>query len=107
VKLSGDRLSIDRLPTLDQGRLSRGGEIIVDQMALVMRGHAEVTKWLIAIATPSAKIATQIAGAVAARLVAKGLPADRVEILTASGAGKIGGVVKQRATGDAPPACAK
>jgi len=105
VKLDGDRLAIDRLPTLDHGRLSRGGEIIVDQMALVMRGHAEVGKWLIAIAAPSASSARQIAAAVAARLIARGMPAERVEILTAAGKPKIGGIVRDRAAADASAAC--
>jgi hypothetical protein len=107
VKLDGDRLAIDRLPTLDAGHLSRGGEIIVDQMALVMRGHAEVTKWLIAISAPTAGNAKQIAGAVTARLVVRGVPAARVEVLTAAGKPKIGGVVKQRAADDAASACTK
>jgi hypothetical protein len=106
VKLSGDRLAIDRLPTLDRGKLSRGGEIIVDQMALVMRGHADVTRWLIAIAAPSATTAKQIAGAVTARLIARGVAADRVTILTAAGKPKIGGVVQARADADASAACA-
>src|SRR5262249_6178390 len=46
AKLDGDRLTIDRMPTLDGKNLSRGGQIIVDQLALVMRGHAEVSHWL-------------------------------------------------------------
>ena len=106
VKLEGDRLSIDRVPTLAAGGLSRGGEIIVDELALVMRGHAEVTRWLIAIAMPSAAEARRVGDAVAARLIAKGLPADRVSIITAAGRAKIGGLVQERASAEAAAACA-
>ncbi|HEU4728030.1 MAG TPA: thrombospondin type 3 repeat-containing protein, partial [Kofleriaceae bacterium] len=104
VRLDDDRLEIGRVPTLDQGKLSRGGEIIVDQMAQVMRGHADVTSWLIALALPSAAEARRVAAAITARLVARGLPVDRVQILTTAGRAKIGGVVKQRAASE-PPAC--
>jgi hypothetical protein len=101
VRFADDRLSIDRVPSLDARKLSRGGEIIVDQMALVMRAHADVTKWLVAIAMPSAKTAQQVAAAVTARLVAQGVPADRITIVTAAGKSKIGGVAQDRAAPDA------
>ena len=105
VKLDGDRLSIDRVPTLTGRTLSRSGEIIVDELALVMRGHAEVTRWLIAIGLPSASEARRVADAVTARLAAKGLPADRVEVIAAASAPKIGGLVRERTANDAIPAC--
>jgi hypothetical protein len=105
VTLDGDRLAIDRMPTLDGRNLSRAGQIVVDQLALVMRGHAEVTHWLIAIALPSASDAQRVGDAVKARLVTRGVPADRVDILTAAGSAKIGGLVRERAPVDAPPVC--
>jgi hypothetical protein len=105
VRLDGDRLSIDRVPTLTGRTLSRSGEIIVDEIALVLRGHAEVTRWLIAIGLPSASDARRVADAVTARLVANGLPADRIEIVTAAGAPKIGGLVRERAAAAAIPVC--
>ncbi|HMG54241.1 MAG TPA: hypothetical protein VK601_12180, partial [Kofleriaceae bacterium] len=105
TRLAGDRLAVDRVPTLDGDELSRGGEIIVDQMALVMRGHAEVTRWLVAIAQPSASDAQRVAAAVVARLIARGVPADRIELLAGGGASRIGGVAKER--GAALPTCGK
>jgi len=105
VHFEGDRLTVDRVPALAGGRLSRGGEIIVDEMSLVMRGHAEVTKWLIAIGMPKAPDAKRLGDAVRTRLIAKGVPADRVELLTAAGPAKIGGLVRARVDADAPPAC--
>jgi hypothetical protein len=105
VKLDDDRLSIDRMPALDRGKLSRAGEIIVDQMALVMRGHSEVERWVIAIALPAAPAAKRLGDAVAARLASKGIPAARVELLTGAGTAKIGGAVRERAAADAAPVC--
>jgi hypothetical protein len=105
AKLTGDRLAVDRVPTLDADHLSRGGEIIVDQMALVMRGHAEVGHWLIAIAMPTAPAAQQVADAVKARLIARGVPGDRLAFITAAGSPKIGGLVQDRIDPDALPPC--
>jgi len=106
AKLDGDRLTVARVPTLDRAGLSRGGQIIVDQMALVMRAQPDVTRWLIAIGQPSAAGAQRVAEAVKTRLIARGVPAERIEILAAAGAAKIGGLVKERATA-ALPACHK
>ena len=105
VHFEGDRLRVDRVPALAGGRLSRSGEIIVDEMSLVMRGHAEVTKWLIAIGMPKAPDAKRLGDAVRTRLIAKGVPADRVELLTAAGPAKIGGLARARVDADAAPAC--
>jgi hypothetical protein len=105
IALDGDRLAIDRMPTLDGKSLSRGGQIIVDQLALVMRGHDEVTRWLLAIALPAAGDAQRVGDAVRARLVNRGVAADRIEIITAAGSPKIGGLVRQRAALDAPLVC--
>jgi hypothetical protein len=105
VKLDGDRLAIDRMPTLDGRNLSRLGQIIVDQLALVMGGHAEVTRWLIAIAEPSGSDAQRLGDAVRARLIVRGVAADRIEIITAAGSPKIGGLIRARAAADAAPVC--
>jgi hypothetical protein len=104
VKLAGDKLTVARVPTLDADALSRGGEIIVDQMAQVMRGHAEVTRWLIAIGQPAVDDAKLLADAVSARLIVHGVPVAHVEFVTAAGPAKIGGLVRERGAPD--PACA-
>ncbi|MEO8702312.1 MAG: thrombospondin type 3 repeat-containing protein [Kofleriaceae bacterium] len=105
VKLDGDRLVMDRVPTLASGKLSPAGAIIVDQMALVMVAHDEVTKWLVALAQPKAGDATTLAAAIKARLVAKGVSADRIEVIGAAGAAQIGGVVQERSAETAAPVC--
>ncbi len=97
VRLDGDRLMIDRVPGLARGALSPAGAIIVDQVATVILANPEATKWLIALAQPKAADATRLAEAIAARLAAKGVPADRVTVLGAAGDPKIGGVVQERA----------
>jgi hypothetical protein len=103
VHFADDRLTIDRAPTLDAGKLSRGGEIIVDQIALTMRGHAEVTKWLVAIAMPSARLAADVGAAVQARLVARGVPADHLAIVTAAGKARIAAVAQDHASDACAP----
>jgi OmpA-OmpF porin, OOP family len=107
VRIDGDRLAIDKLPTLAGRKLSRGGEIIVGEMALVMRAHGEVSRWLIAIAMPSAASAKQLGEVIKAQLIAKGLAAERFAIITAAGTPKIGGLVQERPASAAtcgPPA---
>jgi len=96
VHTDGDRLTIDRVPTLTGGKLSRSGEIIVDEMSLVMRGHSEVTKWLIAIGLPKVADAKRLGAAIQSRLITKGVPPARIELLTAAGPAKIGGLVRER-----------
>ena len=102
ARLDGDHLTVDRVPTLDGGGLSRGGLIVVDQIALVMRGHPDVTHWLIAIGLPSADDARRVADAVKARLIARGVAADHIEVLSARGTARIGGLVKERGSGALP-----
>ena len=99
VRLDGDRLMVDRVPSLQSRRstnLSPAGVLIVDQIALFMLQHHEVTKWLIAVAQPKADTAKKLAEAVKARLVAKGVPAARIEVLGAAGPARINGVVQER-----------
>jgi hypothetical protein len=107
ARLDGDRLVVDRVPTLAGAALSRPGQIIVDQMALVMRAHAEVTHWLIAIGQPSAADAQRIGEAVRVQLIARGVHADRIEVLAAAGAARMGALARERAAPSAPPVCKK
>jgi len=105
VHVDGDRLTIDRVPTLTGGKLSRGGELIVDEMSAVMRAHGEVTKWLIAIGKPSVADAKRIGAAVQSRLIAKGIAPARIELLTAKGPAKIGGLARARVDASAAFTC--
>ncbi|MDB4961655.1 MAG: Thrombospondin type 3 repeat protein [Myxococcales bacterium] len=104
VKVDGDRLIVDKMPTLEKNALSKSGQQIVDQMALVMVSNYNVTKWLIALALPKAPDAAKLAGAVKARLIAKGVPAAYLQVLGAAGPAKIGGIVQERGD-DAVPIC--
>jgi len=103
ARLDGDRLMIDRVPALSGGALSTAGNLIVDQLALVMLAHPEVTKWLVVLAQPKAEAAQKLADAVKARLIAKGVPAARLEVRSAVGEAKIGGVVQERGEVNACP----
>ncbi len=103
VTLDGDRLLIARVPTLKNDRsteLSPAGILIADQLAMFVTQHHEVTKWLVAVAQPKADTAKQLADAIKARLLARGVPAGRIDVASAVGPAKINGVVQER--GDAP-----
>ncbi|MGE3768679.1 MAG: transporter [Kofleriaceae bacterium] len=105
ARLDGDRLVVDAQPTMSGANLSAAGTIIVDQMALVMLSHPEVTKWLVAIALPKAPDATKLADAVKKRLIQKGVIESTLQILGAAGPTRIGGIVQERANADAVPLC--
>ncbi|MGN6104922.1 MAG: thrombospondin type 3 repeat-containing protein, partial [Kofleriaceae bacterium] len=103
VRLDGERLVIDRVPTLTGGKaLSAGGQIIVDQIALVTSAHAEATQWLIGVSQPNATDAQRLADLIRARLLARGVPAERIQVIGAAGPSKIGGVIQERADPAAP-----
>jgi outer membrane protein OmpA-like peptidoglycan-associated protein len=103
AKVDGDRLIIERMPTLKGNGLSAAGTVIIDQVAMLMIVHNEVSKWLLAMSQPAQADAQKLADAVKARLIAKGVPEDRLQVVGAQGGPKIGGVVQER--GDAPPVC--
>jgi hypothetical protein len=105
ARIDGDRLVIDRIPTLAGGKLSPAGVAIVDQMALVMLAQPDVTKWLVALAQPNPTDAAALAAAVKARLIQQGLVEARFDIIGAAGVAKIGGVVQERSEAGARPAC--
>jgi len=103
VKLDGDRMDVGKVPTLAGANLSAAGLIIVNEMALVMLAHPEVTKWLVAVAQPTPKDAQKLGDAIKARLVVRGLA--NIQVLAAAGAAKLGAVVQERAEPDTIPSC--
>jgi OmpA-OmpF porin, OOP family len=106
ARLEGDALLLDVSPTFDKRGLSRAGLIIVDQMALVMLSHPEVTRWLVAVGAPKKADADKQAKWIANRLAERGVSLDHVEVLAAQGAAKVGAVAQERAEPDADaPAC--
>jgi outer membrane protein OmpA-like peptidoglycan-associated protein len=104
AKVDGDRLVIERMPTLKGNALSPQGNLIIDQVAGLMIVHNEVSKWLVAMSQPTQADAQKLADAVKARLVARGVPEEKLQVVGAAGAPKIGGVVQERAD-DAAPVC--
>ncbi len=100
--VDGDRLVIGKVPPMDSKGLTRAGVLLVDQIALVMVQHDEVTRWLVAVSSPKALDAAKLADAIKARLIAKGVPEGAFQVLGAAGPAKIGGVVQERADEVAP-----
>jgi outer membrane protein OmpA-like peptidoglycan-associated protein len=104
ARLDGDALIVDRPPTFDRRGLSRAGQIIVDQMALVMLQHAEVSKWLLAIAAKKEADAQKHAQWVKARLVQRGVSEDKLaNVIAAAGAARLGARVEERIDPDTAP----
>jgi OmpA-OmpF porin, OOP family len=103
VRFEDDRLVVEKVPKLAGKALSPAGAIIADQIALVIAAHPDVTKWLIVLAQPKAEAAARLADALRARLVAKGVPADRLQVIGAAGPPKINGVAQEH--GEPPPVC--
>ena len=99
VKLEDDRLVIGKIPTMDKKGLTKAGDLIVGQVAAVMIAHNEVTKWLIALAQPKQPDAARLAQLIQERLAKAGV--TNVQVLGAAGPAKIGGVVQERADGNA------
>ena len=96
VTLDGDRLVVDKMP-------AAASDQVVEQMQLVMAGHSEVTKWLVAIALPNKAAAQKLGDAIKARLDKWGVKG--VDILAAAGPAKIGAIVQERADANAPFVC--
>lgn len=105
VKLDGDVLVITKVPTLAGTKLTVTGLAIVDQIATLMTAHPEVTKWLLAVAQPKEANATNLANAIKARLAARGIGPEKLDVIAAAGPAKIGGAVQERAAGDLPFTC--
>ena len=94
-KLDGDHLEIARAPSLNGGSLTSQGVVIVHGIGLIMLGHPEITKWLLAVGAPSQRDAQRLGDAIKARLAQQGVV--NVEVLAAAGPAKIGAVVQERA----------
>ncbi len=101
----GERILMERPAAFDRKGLTAAGVIIVDQMALAMRQHPEVTQWLVALAAPKQRDADKQAKWVRARLEERGVPADALELLAAAGGAKLVAVAQARVEEDAVPAC--
>ena len=101
ARLDGDRLILDRQPGFDRGGLNRAGEVILDQAALVMLQHRDVTVWTIAVAAKSKGEADKQAGWIRKRLESRGVPSKSITILATAGTPQVGIVARERAEGAA------
>ena len=100
VRLDGDALRVEVVPKFDRRGLARAGQIVVDQMAMVMRQHPEVAKWLVAVSAKKKADADKHARWIVERLIARGVPGERLEVLAAEGPARIGAVIQERVEGD-------
>jgi OOP family OmpA-OmpF porin len=105
ARLAGDALQVDVVPTFERRGLSKAGAMIVDQMALVMRRHPEVTKWIVAVGAPKRADADKQAAWIAARLAERGVAAERIEVIAGEGSARVGAVAQERVDPDADAVC--
>ncbi len=101
----GERILMERAPPFERKSLSKAGELIADQMAMLMLAHPEVTRWLVALAGPKERLLPRHADLLRAHLVRRGVEAERLELLTAVGSEKLVAVAKERVEADAPKVC--
>ncbi len=108
VRLEDDTLIVDRAPTLAGRGLAPAGDLIADEMGLVMAGHPEVSKWLIAVGGVNAADAKKLGDAVKARILSKRsalLRDEQIQIVGRAGAAKIVALVQERADPNGAPVC--
>lgn len=101
----GERILMERPPPFERKSLSKAGELIADQLALVMLAHPDVTRWLVALAAPKERLLARRAELLRAHLVRRGVAAERLELLTAVGGEKLVAVAKERLDPEAPKVC--
>ncbi|MEZ4362532.1 MAG: transporter [Kofleriaceae bacterium] len=101
----GERVLVERAPPFDRKGLTVAGALIVDQVALLLLAHPEVSRWLIAVAAPKKRDADRRAAWTRAHLQKRGVRADALELLSAAGAERLVAVAKERVDADAPKVC--
>ncbi len=100
VRLDGDALVLDRVPGFDKRGLTKAGAAIVDQMALVMNLHPEVTSWLVAVRAAKEPDALRQAEWIRNQLLTRGVNEEALQVIGAAGAAKVAAIVQARAEGD-------
>jgi len=105
ASLDGDRLTFRSAVGFDTKGLTKAGTILLDQAALIMLQHPEVTSWVVAVSAE--KGVKKHAEWVMRHLVSRGVPLANLRVVTATGADEVGMVVQERADGEqgAAPAC--
>lgn len=114
ARLDGDRVLLEGdVEFSKRDRLTARGEVFVDQIAVLMRMHPEVSRWRIVVAAPrkgsdeATRQSSQArAEAIRDRLASRGVPADNLEALGAvSDNTVVAIVVTERAAGGDGPVC--
>jgi hypothetical protein len=106
VTLEDDRLTFLRPIKFDKKGIDKAGKLMLDQAALIMMQHPEITSW--AVAVSAKKDAAKRGEWVVRHLVGRGIEAARLQLVTSKGADAVGVAVMERA--DPPeegavPAC--
>jgi OmpA-OmpF porin, OOP family len=93
--LEGDRIVFAGAIGFDKKKgLTKAGQLILDQAALIVLQHPEVTRWIIAVAAK--KDAKKRGEWVFRHLVSRGVDASSLELKTSTGSDAVGMVVSER-----------
>jgi OmpA-OmpF porin, OOP family len=105
ASLDGDRLTFRAPVGFDKKGLTKAGTVLLDQAALIMLQHPEVSTWIVAVSAK--KDAKKRGEWVLRHLVSRGVSLDRLQIATTTGDDAVGMVVQERAEVEegAAPAC--
>jgi OOP family OmpA-OmpF porin len=104
----GDRITFAAPVTFDKKGLTKAGTVILDQAALQMLSHPDVTLWTLAVTAKKDSDARKRAGWVVRYLVSKGVAPSVLHVLSEKGSDAVGVGVEERADApdpDAAPEC--
>ncbi len=94
--LDGDRMTFAGAISFDRKGLTRGGKVILDQAAVLMRQHREVARWMVAVGARKEADARKHGGWILQHLKSRGVNIDTIDLLAQQGSDGVAVVVSER-----------
>jgi hypothetical protein len=94
--LDGDRMVFAGAITFDKKGLTKAGKVILDQAAVLMRQHREISRWLVAVGARKEADARKHGGWVLQHLKSRGVNIDAIELVTQKGTDGVAIVIQER-----------
>ena len=94
--LEGDRIAFAAPITFDRKGLTKAGLVILDQAALIVLQHPEVTRWAVVVVAKRSSKAKQQGEWVVRHLVSRGVDPSRLDLKTSTGSDQVGMVAQER-----------
>jgi OmpA-OmpF porin, OOP family len=96
AEFEGDRITFKAPVAFDRKGLTRAGQVVLDQAALLMFQHPEITRWAIAVAAKKDADAKKRGAWVIKHLASRGIDPSRIDLLTSKGTPAVGIAVMER-----------